>query len=193
MDDHQPNAPAFKATPMFSEKGNIMLVVDNYKFCKNRKLKTGTIKWRCVDHKCGAKFYTKANYTEFKNKYTSFNHYPHKTDNNLSRQRMSNACKIKATAAPFGYKLALATNIIREELEGEGILAQQLNLHDVKCIYRNTRNAHIKSTQKRAAQMRLFIVFAEYMGIDGRRRRLMYSFPNARETLLYIEEPMRAV
>jgi hypothetical protein len=47
-----------EVTTMFSEKGKMLLVVNQFKFSQAHIAKDGKIRWRCVKRDCSAKVYT---------------------------------------------------------------------------------------------------------------------------------------
>jgi hypothetical protein len=47
-----------EVTTMFSEKGKMLLVVNQFKFSQAHIAKDGKIRWRCVKRECSAKVYT---------------------------------------------------------------------------------------------------------------------------------------
>lgn len=79
---------------IFSEKGKELLLVNNYKFCKDTLHKNGNQPWRCVNKssKCPAKVLTAGNDVILSSK-LEHNHQP---DSTLLRQITSNNLKRKA-------------------------------------------------------------------------------------------------
>lgn len=77
---------------MLSEKGNKLIVINNFKFSKAHISKCGKIRWRCVNRKCMAKIFTAEDELTVTETYFLHNH---KEDPTIPRQAISNVLKRK--------------------------------------------------------------------------------------------------
>jgi hypothetical protein len=75
---------------MFSEKGKMLLVVNQFKFSQAHIAKDGKIRWRCVKRECSAKVYTQMSYKTNSVVCGCDIVHNHDVDSMLSRQMFSN-------------------------------------------------------------------------------------------------------
>lgn len=78
---------------MISEKGNKLLLLNNFKFSKAHVAKCGKIRWRCINRKCSSKIYTSDDQITILEANLVHNHVE---DSTLQRQQVSNTLKRKA-------------------------------------------------------------------------------------------------
>lgn len=111
----------------FSEKGNIMLLVNGVKFYKTFKLKNGEIHWSCGMRNCKAKVNTDKNYKVI---YQNLCHNHSVQNLNLVRQCVYNAVKKIALQDTSVAVKAL----VKKELSENPELSNILSDGDVKRI-----------------------------------------------------------
>lgn len=97
-------------TSMVSQRGQKLLIVNNFKFSKAHTANTGTIRWRCINRKCPAKVYTKSDESSIVESTVVHNH---DEDSTITRQTISNSIKRKAVEDSFEKPM----KIIRRELK----------------------------------------------------------------------------
>ena len=122
-----------EVTKMISEKGKVLLIVNNFKFCVANTLKDGQVRWRCTNKssKCPSKLYTAVgNDSVVLN--SSLNHN-HAEDEHLERQIISNGAKIKAVS-DLHEKPA---KVIHKELREVGAAFNTITSHDINLIRHN--------------------------------------------------------
>jgi hypothetical protein len=79
-------------TRMYSEKGNVLLVLNNYIFYKDRITQAG-VKWRCTLKSCTSKLFVSEDETVILKSVIEYKHSPRK---NLTKITISNNLKRKA-------------------------------------------------------------------------------------------------
>lgn len=81
-----------------SERGKLILILNNnFKFCKDYTSKESTNLWRYIKKLCSAKVYThKKSKILCKSECTVLRHN-HIVENNITRQEVSEVCKKKAS------------------------------------------------------------------------------------------------
>lgn len=131
-----------KFETMLSERGQLLLIFENYKFRKFRVLKSSeeTV-WRCTKKNCVAKVYT-LNSEVFSRKEGTHNH-----DYNqelLNRQKVSNSVKRKAQE-DISVKPA---KLIRKELHLQHEALGSISVTDVRYIRNNMNRARLQLVPK---------------------------------------------
>ncbi|XP_033210147.1 zinc finger and SCAN domain containing protein 4D-like [Belonocnema kinseyi] len=119
---------------ILSEKGEKLLVFDNYKFHKGYVAKSGKVLWRCIKNGCHAKVYTPS----FDSNVVidqDLNHN-HTRDLNIARQAVNNNAKRKAMEEVF----ARPSRIIHSELE-TNVFSTGITSRDLGCIRKNVYGA----------------------------------------------------
>jgi hypothetical protein len=79
---------------MFSERNNVLLIVEGAKFRRGRTLQCGKTHWTCSNKNCNAKLYTITDKNKIIESNLSHNHEVNTST--LSWQIVSNGCKRKA-------------------------------------------------------------------------------------------------
>lgn len=115
-------------TKMYSEKGKLLLVLNNFKFRQYRLLKTGEMSWSCTNKNCNAKLYTIGEEHMFSR--TTNDHTNHEADpiQILNRQKINNSVKRKADELSF---LEKPRKIIRLEVEKDVNILNTLTDRDM--------------------------------------------------------------
>lgn len=123
-----------------SERGKVLLCLNNFKFYKQTILKSGEEKWRCENKKCSSvlRTITSGNIRTITFQRTQHNHDA-LTENELQRKMLGTEAKRKATRnnckVPTKiFKLALDEN----SLDGYN---KKIEVRDVKYAERNLYNA----------------------------------------------------
>lgn len=121
-----------------SNYGNTVLLVDNYKFKKEKDLKSGESYWRCIKTrtKCTAKIFTVGSDYIISRTENDHNHPPEVQK--VNRQIVSTACKRKAIE-DIAEK---PSKIIRCELEKS--LPDTFTMQDIEYVRRNIYNCRRK-------------------------------------------------
>lgn len=132
---------------MLSEKGKPLLVIDGAKFYLTQTLKSGEIKWRCVQKLCTAKVYTDAENNVLK---TDKEHnHTIKGTTRLAHQQIRNNVKLKAKKDLH----ELPRKLIHSEIQNHPGIAENLTRRDVynirKAMYK-ARRSYKESGQRQA-------------------------------------------
>lgn len=114
---------------MYSQRKNVLLVKNNFKYSKYVELKSGEIGWKCIDKSCKAKLYTIGIDHVFSRESGTHSHENNET-NIVVRQTISNNLKRKG----FDYLTDRASNIIKREIANNLEAASTLTCKDVKLI-----------------------------------------------------------
>lgn len=121
---------------MLSERGQPLLVFENYKFRKYRDVKsTEEVVWRCTKKNCMATIYTLN--AVFSKKCGEHNHEANEAL--LSRQKINNVVKRKAQE-DISTK---PSKLIRSEMRAETHSLETLSVTDIKCIRNNINHARL--------------------------------------------------
>lgn len=120
---------------MLSEKGKPLLVVDGAKFYLAQNLKSGEIKWRCVQKLCTAKVYTNKDNSKILKEDTNHNHAV--KEETLARQKINNSVKLKAKEELF----ELPRKLISSEIRSCPEISKSLTRHDIYNIRKTMYNA----------------------------------------------------
>lgn len=120
---------------MLSEKGKPLLVVDGAKFYLAQYLKSGEIKWRCVQKLCTAKVYTNKDNSKILKEDTNHNHAV--KEETLTRQKINNSVKLKAKQELF----ELPRKLISSEIRNCPEISKRLTRHDIYNIRKTMYNA----------------------------------------------------
>lgn len=129
-------------TTMFSQRGELLLIINEYKYSKAHVSKDGKVRWRCIKKGCQQKVYTKEgdeNYIILENASVEHNHAP---DIHVDRQIFSNSTKRKAVEDICERPL----KIVHKELRKENFSNLPLTTKDISCVRRNIYAARRKST-----------------------------------------------
>jgi hypothetical protein len=113
-------------TRVYSEKGNILLVLNNYTFYKDR-ITQANVKWRCTLKSCTSKLFLSEDETVLLKSIIKHKHSPHK---NLTKVNIYNNLKQKAVDEVSKRLLKL----IREEVQSN---VYGITLNDLKSIRRS--------------------------------------------------------
>jgi len=119
---------------VYSEKGNILLVLNNYTFYKDRITQAG-VKWRCTLKSCTSKLFLSEDETVLLKSVIEHKHSPRK---NLTKVIISNNLKRKAVDEISKRPLKL----IREEVQSNVV---DITLNDVNSIRRSIYRARRKT------------------------------------------------
>eukprot|EP00102_Acyrthosiphon_pisum_P022629 XP_016659839.1 PREDICTED: uncharacterized protein LOC107883734 [Acyrthosiphon pisum] len=124
---------------MESERGNILIVLDKFKFFKvNRPLASGLIKWRCIMKTCNAFLKTYDQTTNIAEQNDVHNHSAN-SDQMIQRQIVSVLAKRKAVEDKNEKPSKIVCTAIESIPESEAL--QVSDLHNIK---RNIYNAKRK-------------------------------------------------
>lgn len=122
-----------------SERGNTLLVNENFKYYKSKLLRTGETKWRCAVRSCSAKIYSKDNNIN-KRELRKVGEHNHSVDmKKLQRQIISAEAKRKAIE-DINEKPSKLFNGILQNIE----TSKTLTKNDVVCIKKNAYRARKK-------------------------------------------------
>lgn len=131
---------------MLSEKGKPLLVVDGAKFYLTQTLKSGEIKWRCVQKLCTAKVYTDADNKILKR---DKDHNHAIKEATLAHQQIRNSVKLKAKKDLH----ELPRKLISSEIQNHPGISKSLTKRDVynirKAMYK-ARRSHREIGQRHA-------------------------------------------
>lgn len=123
---------------MFSSKGKTLIVLNNFKYRFDHKLKSSYEEsWRCSVKSCGGALFTVEDGSVFSRLGKEHNHEPH-AERNLNRQRINNAVKRKAVENID----EVPAKLIRREIAEQK--ASVLTRHDMTLI----KNSICKERQK---------------------------------------------
>lgn len=126
---------------IFSSKGKILIVLNNFKYRFDQILKsTYEERWRCSVKSCGGALFTVEDGSVFSRLGKKHNHEPH-AERNLNRQRINNAVKRKAVEKIDETPAKL---IRREIAEQKAAVSSVLTRQDMKLI----KNSISKERQK---------------------------------------------
>lgn len=136
---------------MLSEKGKPLLVIDGAKFYLTQTLKSGEIKWRCVQKLCTAKVYTDADNNILKRD-KDHNHVLKQAK--LAHQQIRNSVKLKAKI----NLNELPRKLINSEIQNYPSISKSLTRRDVynirKAMYK-ARRSHKELGQKSCYSLNL--------------------------------------
>ncbi|CAH1114775.1 unnamed protein product [Psylliodes chrysocephalus] len=143
---------------MFSEKGNKLIVLNNFKFSKANTSKCGKIRWKCCNAKCTARVYSHVSNEDVIIEVKAEQN--HGVAMNLARNAVSNSVKRKATCDPAEKPAKL---IIRE-LQSNNF-AENINSEDINRI---RKNMHMRQEEKSCkyslkTKKRCSILFSNYI------------------------------
>lgn len=125
---------------MLSEKGKLLLAIDNFKFRRYRDNKTsGEVCWCCTLKTCSAKVFTIGPDNIFSRKSGDHNHVS-LSDEILNRQKLNNSVKRKAQSAISDRPRKL----IHEEVAFQKLTLDTLTVKDVKYISNNISYARLQ-------------------------------------------------
>lgn len=124
---------------MYSEKGNKLLVLNNYKFSKANTSKCGKIRWKCCDCKCPARIYS--NQIEEEKVIEEKGVHNHPSDPTIARQALSNSIKRKAIENICDKP----SKLIHSELRTNEF-SEEIHSNDIDCMRRNLYIARRKLT-----------------------------------------------
>lgn len=153
---------------IYSQRKNVLLVRNNYKYFKSKELKSGEIGWRCVQKTCKAKLYTAGVDNNISRE--SGTHVHENIDTNIIvRQTISNGIKRKGldyiTERPSKLiKLEIATNAVAA--------ASTLTRKDVKLIsdsISRERTRHLPKLPKSIPEVHEYIDSTKPMTVKGER------------------------
>ncbi|KAL4104574.1 hypothetical protein QTP88_019869 [Uroleucon formosanum] len=113
---------------MYSEKGKILLVLNNFKFRQYRPLKTGEMSWSCTNKNYNAKLYTVGEEHVFSRMQNDHKNHKADTVQILNRQKINNAIKRKADELLF---LERPRKIVRQEVEKDVNILNTLTDRDM--------------------------------------------------------------
>lgn len=126
---------------MLSERGNPLLVFENYKFRKYRELKkSGEIVWCCTDKNCCAKVYTLNSI--FSRKSGEHNH--NLINSVLVRQKINNSVKRKAEEEIFERP----SKMIYQEINSNKDCLNSLTSKDIQYIRKNIHYTRLQLVPK---------------------------------------------
>lgn len=149
------------AVNMLSERGNKIMLVDNYKIRFQKKLSNGT-RWCCTKKDCSA-FLKKDSSGEITEQKLVHNHPPDH-ENMLERQKVKNAVKRKATEDIC----ARPRKIIHSELKNWD--TDKLDVSDMSSVRRaiyNSRRAILPAQPQSIAEVHQYLETAEIKTGDG--------------------------
>ncbi|XP_039284554.1 uncharacterized protein LOC111051676 isoform X2 [Nilaparvata lugens] len=132
-----------KLSTMFSERGAKLLLLNGFKFTKNRKTKTGQ-KWRCCFKMCKAQLFTDDNGEQLLQAKVEHNHEP---PANLHRKIISNSIRMKCKAGEASNQRP--AKIIKTEIESApDNISEKITKKDVDNIRRNLYTAKKSEVSK---------------------------------------------
>uniref|UniRef100_A0A6P7FSD8 Uncharacterized protein LOC114333533 n=1 Tax=Diabrotica virgifera virgifera TaxID=50390 RepID=A0A6P7FSD8_DIAVI len=102
-------------TTMFSQRGELLLIINEYKYSKAHVSKDGKVRWRCIKKRCQQKVYTKEgdeNYVILEKASVEHNHAP---DIHVDRQIFNNSTKRKAVEDICERPLKIVDKELRKE------------------------------------------------------------------------------
>jgi hypothetical protein len=117
---------------MFSEKGKMLLVVNQFKFSQAHIAKDGKIRWRCIKRECSAKVYTQVS-DKTNSVVCGDIVHNHDVDSTLSRQMFSNSVKRGAAENPSEKP----SKIICRQLHQDQYKNLTLTTTDMACVRKN--------------------------------------------------------
>lgn len=131
---------------MLSEKGKPLLVIDGAKFYLTQTLKSGEVKWRCVQKLCTAKVYTDTTNQILK---MDKNHNHMIKEATLAHQQIRNSVKLKAKK----HLYEVPRKLIHSEILNHPSISKKLTKRDVynirKAMYK-ARRSYRELGQKQA-------------------------------------------
>ncbi|KAK9506773.1 hypothetical protein O3M35_008648 [Rhynocoris fuscipes] len=133
----------YKLKKIYSQRGNLLVLKNGFKFSKYGELQTGEIGWKCVEKSCRAKLYTNGgDECRFSRETGEHKHKP-LDEKVILRQAISNRLKRKS-AECLSEK---PSKLVEKELNSEEMAALKLTENDIKLIKDNMYHARAKRKQ----------------------------------------------
>jgi len=155
---------ASEISVIYSQRKNVLLVRNNYKYFKSQKLKSGEIGWRCVQKTCKAKLFTVGVDNNFSRE--SGTHVHENIDTSIIvRQTISNGIKRKG----LDYSTDSPSKLIKLEIAANSVAAKSsLTRKDTKLIRDSiSRERKRQKRPKSIAEVHEYIDNTKPMTIKG--------------------------
>lgn len=103
---------------MFSERGQELLLINNFKFCISRKNKN-VVHWRCANKNAKCSATVRTSHNDYSVLITSDVNHNHSEELNIQRQMLSNTLKIRAVSNLTEKPAKLIEEEIRTNFDDE--------------------------------------------------------------------------
>jgi len=128
---------------IYSQRKNVLLVKNNYKYSKYTELKSGETGWKCIQKTCKAKLYTIGVDNNFSRESGTHEHENIET-NIIVRQTISNGIKRKG----LDYITDRPSKLIKLEIATNVVAASTLTCKDTKLIRDSISRERIRNLPK---------------------------------------------
>lgn len=133
-------------TPLISQRGNEVLLVDGYKFTFDKPLIAGFKRWKCGDRSCKCSLKTSADYgvVEVRNEHN------HRACSEKQINRLKFVSELRKTLMSANLD-DTPTEILQKHLSDESLELVGLTSHDIESLRKCVQRARRTMIQKLAA------------------------------------------